>query len=171
MQQNPYGIVTRMPIRVLPPAGFPTSVVSCGRAILAHRGSLEEFATALERRISVQQALLVSSGRAALTLALRVLAARSDRRIVAIPAYACYTVPASVVRAGLRIRLVDMDPQTFATMYWLLLRLDCMGCRPIFRPSHTLPMRSERAWSMMLPKALVRSSMIDPSAAWATVAS
>src|SRR5262249_30572436 len=37
-------------------------------------------------------------------------AASPGRDEVLVPAYTCWTVPASVVRAGLRVRLVDVDP-------------------------------------------------------------
>src|SRR5262249_48475493 len=50
---------------------------------------------------------------AALYLALRSLSRlRPERDIVAIPAYTCFSVPASIVRAGLKIFPVDVDPKT-----------------------------------------------------------
>lgn len=100
--------------RVLPPAGYPISLSSWGRALRAGPDALDAFQSALETRLQVRGSLLVSSGRAALSLGLRALASASasPRRVVVIPAYTCYTVPASVVRAGLRVRLCDIDPET-----------------------------------------------------------
>ena len=98
--------------RVLPPAGYPMTLSAWSRALRANADALDAFQNALEARLQVGGSLLVSSGRAALSLGLRALADRSPRKVVVIPAYACYTVPASVVRAGLRVRLCDVDPQT-----------------------------------------------------------
>jgi dTDP-4-amino-4,6-dideoxygalactose transaminase len=54
-----------------------------------------------------------SSGKAALTTMLQAMATLRPGRTVAIPAYTCYSVPAAIVRAGLDIALVDVDPVTF----------------------------------------------------------
>jgi dTDP-4-amino-4,6-dideoxygalactose transaminase len=54
---------------------------------------------------------LSGSGRAALCRYLR-HAARAGRDEVVVPAYTCWSVPASVVRAGLKVRLVDVDPSS-----------------------------------------------------------
>jgi dTDP-4-amino-4,6-dideoxygalactose transaminase len=97
---------------VLPPAGYPLSLASWSRALRADPRALGDFQSALEQRFRVGGSLLVSSGRAALSVGLRALAGKSNRTVVVIPAYACYTVPASVVRAGLRVRLCDVDPGT-----------------------------------------------------------
>jgi dTDP-4-amino-4,6-dideoxygalactose transaminase len=50
-----------------------------------------------------------ASGREAMRFAFATLAARSGRSEVALPAYCCYSLAASAVAAGLRIRLVDVD--------------------------------------------------------------
>lgn len=55
----------------------------------------------------------VSSGRAALWLVLKSLRhLQPERSVVAIPAYTCFTVAAAIVRAGLKIYPVDIDPET-----------------------------------------------------------
>jgi dTDP-4-amino-4,6-dideoxygalactose transaminase len=54
---------------------------------------------------------LHASGREALRVALRHLAARSGRQEVVVPAYACFSVPAAAVAAGLRVRVVDVTPE------------------------------------------------------------
>jgi perosamine synthetase len=58
----------------------------------------------------------VSSGRAAMTILLRAMAtARAEpaRNEVLVPAYTCYSVAASIERAGLLPRLCDVDPVTY----------------------------------------------------------
>jgi perosamine synthetase len=57
----------------------------------------------------------ISSGRAAMTTLLRAMAvARGEpaRNEVLVPAYTCFSVPASIERAGLVPRLCDVDPET-----------------------------------------------------------
>ena len=63
-------------------------------------------------RIGSESCYPVSSGRAALYIALQVLKHFSDRRDVIIPAYTCPTVPLSVARAGLKVKLCDISVQT-----------------------------------------------------------
>ena len=56
---------------------------------------------------------LVSSGKAALTLTLRVLQrANPERCEIIVPGYTCFSVPSSIVRAGLRLRPCDIDLHT-----------------------------------------------------------
>ena len=57
--------------------------------------------------------LFTDSGAAALYVALRGLSAlHPGRRAVALPAWCCPTVPQTVIQAGLRPVLVDLDPST-----------------------------------------------------------
>lgn len=79
----------------------------------------------LTRTAGVRYAHLVSTGRAAMTVILSTLreqsqttprlvagAADAGRDEVIIPSYTCFSVAASVVKAGLRPRIVDVDPLT-----------------------------------------------------------
>jgi perosamine synthetase len=70
----------------------------------------------IRRRSGLAHAWPIASGRAAMTLilqALRKVANDPRRDEVLVPAYTCYSVPASIARAGLKPRLVDVDPRTF----------------------------------------------------------
>jgi len=78
----------------------------------------------LKTRLGVPHVFSVSSGRAALTILLRVLQQVSRQREVVIPAYTCFSVPSAIVRAGLSIRLCDVDPKTLDLDQNALLRLD-----------------------------------------------
>jgi dTDP-4-amino-4,6-dideoxygalactose transaminase len=100
--------------RTLPPAAAPIGIgnLASGFAgLLGGRRRLERFERELKEHFGVKHCFLVSSGQAAFTLILRVLKQLSpDRDEVLIPAFTCYSVPASIVRAGLRIRLCDVRP-------------------------------------------------------------
>lgn len=66
---------------------------------------------AFEARYGLSHVFLLSSGRAGMTILLRVLAERAGGRDeVVVPGYTCYSVAASAVRAGLRVRPVDVAP-------------------------------------------------------------
>lgn len=102
--------------RTIPPAAAPLSVgdllhglagIFCGRV---YRRRLE---SEVREHFDVTHVFLVSSGKAALTLILKALTRLSDRRQVLIPAYTCFSVPAAIVKAGLEMRLADVDPSTF----------------------------------------------------------
>jgi len=67
----------------------------------------------IRKYFGVPYACLVSSGTAALTLALIALRDLSERTDVIIPAFTCYSVPAAVLTAGLRPVLCDIEPATF----------------------------------------------------------
>lgn len=109
--------------RSLPPAGAPLSwtdlwhgiagICSPGRRV----PPLEEQ---IRRYFGVHHVFLVSSGTAALTLTLMGLKSLSPRTEVVIPAYTCFSVPAAVLKAGLRPTLCDIDPSTFDFDHTLL---------------------------------------------------
>jgi dTDP-4-amino-4,6-dideoxygalactose transaminase len=102
--------------RTVPPAAAPLSwrdlwhglrgACSPGRALRAREREIRET-------FDVSAVFLVSSGTAALTLALIALKSLSPRDEVIIPAYTCFSVPAAVLRAGLRPRLCDVSPTSF----------------------------------------------------------
>jgi dTDP-4-amino-4,6-dideoxygalactose transaminase len=73
--------------------------------------------------LGVEHVFLVSSGTAALTLALQALRTRSRAAEVVIPAYTCFSVPAAVVAAGLRPVPCDIEPTHFDFQPALLDRL------------------------------------------------
>jgi dTDP-4-amino-4,6-dideoxygalactose transaminase len=107
--------------RTLPPAAAPIGLreVAAGfGGLLRGRRALDRFAAELRSYFGVKHCFLVNSGKSALTL---ILLALKDlypgRDEVVFPAFTCYSVPASVLRAGLRIGLcdlaedsLDMDP-------------------------------------------------------------
>lgn len=84
----------------------------------------ERFVAELKEHFGVRHCLLVSSGKAALTLILEALKSiHPDRDEVIIPGYTCYSVPSAVMRAGLKIRLCDADVRTMGFDLEMLGRL------------------------------------------------
>src|SRR5437870_9965296 len=98
--------------RTLPPAATPIDVGAIASGLCGlFRGQqeLDRFELELKEYFGVRHCFLVSSGKAALTLILHALKELSpDRDEVLLPAFTCFSVPSSVVRAGLRIRLCDL---------------------------------------------------------------
>ena len=74
----------------------------------------DDFKKLLCSYMGVHSCVLGSSGRALMTLLLQSLKAADiqGRDEVLIPAYTCYSVAASVARAGLKISVYDLDPRT-----------------------------------------------------------
>ena len=110
--------------RLVPPAGAPLPAHNVLRSIVPWLERRRGFAGLLADHLGPHNPLFVSSGRAALTILLRVLREGSDRREVVIPAYTCFSVPSAVARAGLTIRLCDVDPKTLDIDLNALVRLD-----------------------------------------------
>jgi dTDP-4-amino-4,6-dideoxygalactose transaminase len=73
-----------------------------------------ELTRRIAERWSARFAFVAGTGRTAMALLLESMATQAPRNRdeVIVPAYTCYSVPASVVRAGLRPRFVDVVPQT-----------------------------------------------------------
>jgi dTDP-4-amino-4,6-dideoxygalactose transaminase len=102
--------------RTLPPAATPIrlpDILNGLRGLLRGQEEVERFRSELKHYFGVRHCFLVSSGKAALALILEALHGLEPRRdAVVIPAYTCYSVPSAVVRAGLGIRLCDIDRET-----------------------------------------------------------
>lgn len=118
-------------LRHIAPAGTPIPFpMLLGAAMDQLRGADTgaALATAIRERYGVRHCLTLSSGRAALTLIFRALKKLADdprRNEVIVPGYTCYSVAASAVLAGLRLRIVDIDPRTLSYDRALLEGVDC----------------------------------------------
>jgi perosamine synthetase len=103
-------------LRFVPPAGAPlrlSQILKAVRKALPSNGHAGELSEALASRLGMACVFAACSGRAALWLILRSLRQlKPERDVVALPAYTCFSVPASVVRAGLKVHPVDIDPNT-----------------------------------------------------------
>jgi len=102
--------------RTLPPAAapiYPRDILSGIRGHLNGYRELDRFETDLKNYFGVRYCFLLSSGKAALTLILEALKEiHPDRDEVLIPAFTCYSVPSAIVRAGLKVKLCDINPDT-----------------------------------------------------------
>jgi perosamine synthetase len=115
--------------RHLAPAGTPISLRELGGWVgrLVRGGDHVAALTAVLRdRFGLAGCVPTATGRAGLLLILRALAriGPSSRNEVVIPSYTCYTVAASVVLAGLRPHVVDIDVETLDFAPPALARVD-----------------------------------------------
>ncbi len=80
------------------------------RAVLRGGEASGGLASELSRTTGVDEILLVSSGRAAMSLILETIRRADGDGEVLVPGYTCFSVAASAVRAGLRVRPLDISP-------------------------------------------------------------
>ena len=109
----------RLRMSYIAPAGTPLSPTDLTFGLgagLCDRRVHDRLADLLATHSERAQGWLVSSGRAGMTLLLRSMQRLADpiRNEVIIPGYTCYSVPASIERAGLKVRLCDIDPHTLS---------------------------------------------------------
>lgn len=114
---------------LLPPAGTPVAireVLEAWSRRSASTGDRSPFRDKIRRFSGARTVELVSNGRTAQYLILKAMAqlAGPSKTEAIIPAYTCFSVAASVARAGLRVRLVDIDPATMDYDYDLLQKTD-----------------------------------------------
>lgn len=102
--------------RTLPPAAAPVhldDILAGVAGLFEGMNAIKRFEEELKEFYRAKYCFTLSSGKAALVLILRALHELSPGRDeVLIPAYTCYSVPAAIVRAGLRVRICDMVPDS-----------------------------------------------------------
>ena len=109
--------------RTVPPAAAELTggaLVRAATGIVAGERYRRRVERELKHYFGVRYVFLTSSGKSGLTLILRALKGLTGRRQVVIPAYTCFSVPAAVIRAGLDVRICDIDPTTFDFDYGCL---------------------------------------------------
>jgi len=102
--------------RTIPPAAAPMSLSLVWHGlsgILFGKRFLNRLEGEIREYFGVKYVFLVSSGKAALFLILQALKSLSSKQQVVIPAYTCFSVPSAIVKAGLKVSLCDINPQTF----------------------------------------------------------
>ncbi|MCK4822374.1 aminotransferase class V-fold PLP-dependent enzyme, partial [bacterium] len=104
----------------LAPSGTPISpktVINWISKSLQSDDSLDSFATKIKSKFNIKHCLFISSGRTALYLLLQCLynlRGEKNRNQVIIPSYTCFSVPGSVDKANLKVRVCDIDPHTLS---------------------------------------------------------
>ena len=106
----------KMP-RHVAPSGAPIRLLDLARwagSSLPFRDAAGNLLQQIRDRFDVRHAFLISTGRAGMTLLFQALRrlARADQDEVILPSYTCFSVAASAVKAGLKVRLIDLDPKT-----------------------------------------------------------
>ncbi len=107
---------------LIPPAGTPISLNDLYK-ILSFRIRKRDVSDLLKDRFrdsfAASHCFTYDSGRTSLYYLLNALFALKGkkRNEVVIPAYTCFSVPASIAKAGLKIRLADIDPLTMDYKY------------------------------------------------------
>ena len=114
-------------MRHIAPSGTPIQMGDLAALAggVIRRGNMELFRDAVCASFGIRHCFFVSSGKAAMTLVLRSFKALSNNRRteVIVPSYTCYSVPASIRKAGLTVRVCDVDSATFG---YDLRRLETM---------------------------------------------
>ena len=105
-----------MLFRHVAPSGAPISLADLGRWV-RHFGDgsdpLLRLTSEITGRFGARRVFLTNTGRAGLTVAFRALRTLvPSRGEVVLPSYTCFSVAASAVKAGLKVRIVDIDPAT-----------------------------------------------------------
>ncbi len=102
--------------RYFAPAGAPIRFTDLARWPMIAASSpdaSDALGRHLRERFGVHECFLTSTGRAGMTLLLQAMRRLApDRDQVVLPSYTCYSVAASVVKAGLRPRVLDIAPET-----------------------------------------------------------
>ncbi|MBC8440670.1 MAG: DegT/DnrJ/EryC1/StrS family aminotransferase [Deltaproteobacteria bacterium] len=102
--------------RTLPPAAAPiylNDIFSGLKGLIRGPKEINRFESELKAHYNVKHCFLLSSGKAALTIILKALHdLYPERNEVLIPAYTCYSVPSAIVKAGLKVKLCEINPET-----------------------------------------------------------
>jgi len=102
--------------RTIPPAASPIyvrDIINGFKGLIRGQREIERFRSELKDYFGSKHCFLVSSGKTALTVILRALhGLQPERDEVIIPAFICYSVPSAIARAGLKIKLCDVNPDT-----------------------------------------------------------
>jgi dTDP-4-amino-4,6-dideoxygalactose transaminase len=105
-------VIPRHQLPVLSPIEVSAIVGAVGPAIAGTAAPVLAVSSALRERYGAGAVALTDSGTSALVIALRLAAGRGGT--VAYPAYGCVDLAAAAERAGVKVRLYDVDPRTLS---------------------------------------------------------
>jgi len=101
--------------RTLPPTAAPIALRDLFLGAISgfsNNGADFRFEDRIREYFNVKYVFLVSSGKAAIYLALKAMQQISKREEVIIPAYSSFCLASSVACSGLSVKLCDIDPET-----------------------------------------------------------
>lgn len=102
--------------RTLPPAAAPISILDIYNGcvgIIRKSNEKMRFEEEVRSYFHVRNCFFVSTGKAALVVILQALHnINPHRNEVIIPSFTCYSIPSAIVRAGLKVRVCDINPKT-----------------------------------------------------------
>jgi len=104
-------------MRYIAPAGTKITFFNLFRALLnliKSKDILEDFRNAICEKFNVKYCFFWGTGRTGMAFLLKSLYELDNkkRNEIIIPSYTCYSVPASIEYAGLKVRICDIDLQT-----------------------------------------------------------
>lgn len=116
-------------MRYLAPAGTPITFADLSawlKTVLNSSKVLACFQQEICDHFGVKHVFFLSTGRAAMVVLLQVLSEISggQKDQVIIPSYTCFSVPSSIVKAGLKVRVCDINPCTLDYDYDKLSQFD-----------------------------------------------
>ena len=124
--------------RTLPPAAAPIylkDIFSGLKGLIRGSKEINRFESELKEHYNVKHCFLLSSGKAALTIILKALhELYPERNEVLIPAFTCYSVPSAILKAGLKVKVCDINPET--------LDFDFKQLKKILSPSNATNSKS-----------------------------
>lgn len=122
-------------MRKVPPVGTRLRWAEVAATLRDHPAVEAQLAETLGRLLGGERAFLFGSGRAALAATLTALrCCRAGDRVI-VPAYTCWSVPAAIVRAGLRVLPVEMKPGEIDYDFERLARMDWDGVLAVISPN------------------------------------
>ena len=102
--------------RTLPPSAAPIEwrdLIQGLVGLARPQATMHRLQAEFRAYFGVKHVWFESSAKAALTLIIQALQRLSGRTQVVVPGYTCFSVPSAVVRAGLSVRLCDVNPLSF----------------------------------------------------------
>lgn len=114
----------------LAPAGTPIKVSDLLLWLLNDDGgksAIDIFERKIQQKFDVKHCFFISTGRAAMAFLLqqmKTLSSNMHKNEIIIPSYTCYSVPASIIKAGFKPRICDIDKKTLSYNLDLMRNID-----------------------------------------------
>ena len=116
-------------MKQIAPAGTPISLKDLTawlKSLSSPTATLRQYEEAICQYFGIRHCFFLSTGRAAMVVLLQALAESSEtkRDKVVIPSYTCFSVPSSIIKAGLKVKVCDINPETLDYDYQKLAQTD-----------------------------------------------